>query len=70
MRDADEESTMTLLALVLLGGIVLGSVWLGRLVRDRQRLNAPTLADDYRALWARPVVIDGEERLPVARRLE
>jgi hypothetical protein len=26
-----------------------------------------TLAEQYRQLWARPVLIDGEERVPQAR---
>jgi len=56
------------LALLVAGFVLLGlSVGLGLLLRQQRRAEAPTLMDDYRALWARPVVIDGEERLPVAR---
>jgi len=33
------------------------------------RRDEPTLVEQYRKIWDQPVWIDGEERLPVARRL-
>jgi len=55
----------------LLGVLILGqavsflvSMW------SKRRRDEMTLAEQYRELWQRPVLINGEERLPVARRLE